>query len=161
MFRKNRSAGCIPRALAILTTKAEIKTQEITQKKEKTEFEQLLEEESESHSAEIQYKIGECYYNGTDGTSKDLAKAAECFEKAAYQGYANAQSKIGSLYQNGIGVEKDIARAKQWYKMAANNGVMFAKIALEKLEQEENARKPKHFCKNCGYYRYIHCVLYL
>ena len=116
----------------------------------KIALENLLEEEAKNHSAKIQYKIGECYYNGTGGASKDLAKAAVWFEKAAHQGHANAQSKIGSLYQNGTGVEKDIAKAKQWYKMAANNGVMFAKITLEKLEQEENARKPKHFCKNCG-----------
>ena len=79
-----------------------------------------------------------------------MAKAADWFEKAAYQGHANAQCKIGFLYQSGTGVEKDIAKAKQWYKMSANNGVLFAKTALEKLEQEENALKPKHFCKNCG-----------
>ena len=133
-----------------IVPKEEIKSQEIAQEKEKTEFEQLLGEESENHSAEIQYKIGECYYLGKDGAIKDLAKAAEWFEKAAYQGHANAKSKIGAMSQDGTGVEKDIAKAKQWYKMAANNGVMFAKIALEKLEQEENARKPKHFCKNCG-----------
>ena len=80
----------------------------------KVALENLLEEEAKNHSAEIQYKIGECYYNGTGGACKDLAKAAE------------------------------------WYKMAASNGVMSSKIALEKLEQEENAHKPKHFCKYCG-----------
>ena len=116
----------------------------------KVALENLLEEEAKNHSAEIQYKIGECYYLGKDGAIKDLAKAADWFEKAAYQGHANAQCKIGFLYQSGTGVEKDIAKAKQWYKMSANNGVLFAKTALEKLEQEENALKPKHFCKNCG-----------
>ena len=125
------------RAQEVTVPKEEIKPQEIAQ--EKTEFEQLLEEESENHSAEIQYKIGECYYLGRDGAIKDLAKAAEWFEKAAYQGHANAKSKIGAMYQDGTGIEKDIAKAKQWYKMAADDGVLFAKIALEKLEQEENS----------------------
>ncbi len=111
--------------------------------KSESEIEQLLESEAESHSAEVQFKIGECYYNGTGGASKDLAKAAEYFEKACWQRHANAQVKLGSMYEKGTGVEKDIAKAKAYYKMALGNGVMSAKIALEKIEKEENASLDK------------------
>ncbi len=41
------------------------------------------------------------------------------YRKAAAQGNADAQSDIGELYRNGLGVSQDYAEAMTWYRKAA------------------------------------------
>ncbi len=56
------------------------------------------------------------------------------FRKAAEQGNAVAQCKLGQCYHNGEGVEQDYAEALKWYRKAADQGFELAKEYLEKLE---------------------------
>ncbi len=50
----------------------------------------------------------------------------------AYEGNANAQYALASLYeQGGSGVKKDLSFALSWYEEAAHNGL---RIAAEKLK---------------------------
>lgn len=53
---------------------------------------------------------------------KDYARAKELFEKAAANGYANAQYSLGMMYYDGEGVEQDYVKAAGWYQKAASNG---------------------------------------
>jgi TonB family protein len=46
------------------------------------------------------------------------------YRKAADHGYAEAESKIGSLYEKGLGVPQDQSQAEGWYKKAADHMVM-------------------------------------
>ena len=64
-----------------------------------------------------QYNIGITYYD-----KQDYIKAMEWFEKAAANGNANAQTLIGHMYVNGLGVKPDYAKAIEWYEKAAVNG---------------------------------------
>ena len=51
--------------------------------------------------------------------------------KRAFEGNANAQYALASLYERGEnGVKKDLAYAVSWYEEAAHNGL---KVASEKL----------------------------
>ncbi|MGF7163087.1 localization factor PodJL [Rhodoligotrophos appendicifer] len=56
-----------------------------------------------------------------DGPS-EAALAARWFQKAAAQGFAPAQYRLGMLYERGAGVPKDIAAARVWYQRAAEKG---------------------------------------
>lgn len=51
-----------------------------------------------------------------------MTESAKWFERSAEAGFAPAQYSIGSLYEKGIGVKRDIARAADWYVKAAAQG---------------------------------------
>ena len=44
------------------------------------------------------------------------------FEKAAAQGNANAQVRLGASYEAGKGVPQDNVRAYKWYTLGETNG---------------------------------------
>jgi TPR repeat protein/serine/threonine protein kinase len=74
----------------------------------------------------LQYATGE-------GVPKDVQQAAAWFNKAAEQGYAEAQYQLGMLYDLGKGVPQDPARAAHWYQKAATQGVAAAQHNLAVL----------------------------
>jgi TPR repeat protein len=53
---------------------------------------------------------------------KDYAEAMRWYREAADQGNAQAQSNIGVLYENGLGVAQDDVEAGRWYGKAADQG---------------------------------------
>ena len=59
---------------------------------------------------------GLLYMNGT-GVAQDMAKAAECFQKAAEAGDVSACWFLGQFYEQGTGVEQDMEKAKQTYEL--------------------------------------------
>src|SRR5207247_4375042 len=61
--------------------------------------------------------------------SKDLG-VPENLEKAADQGYAQAQNNLGTLYENGEGVPKDLRKAAKLYQKAADQGYALAQNNL-------------------------------
>jgi TPR repeat protein len=52
---------------------------------------------------------------------------------AAYQGFGQAQIKLGFLFENGRGVAQSDADALRWFKTAAANGFIKAKEFLNSL----------------------------
>jgi TPR repeat protein len=74
---------------------------------------------AEQGDADAQYKLGNCYYKGDGGVSKDYTEAAKWYRKAAEQGYADAQFWLGRCYHMGEGIPKDYAEAMEWYTKAA------------------------------------------
>jgi localization factor PodJL len=75
---------------------------------------------------------------------RDLAQAAQWFEKAALQDFAPAQYRLGSLYEKGIGVTRDAARAKTLYQRAADHGNIRAMHNLAVLYAEGADGKPDY-----------------
>jgi localization factor PodJL len=72
--------------------------------------------------------------------ARDLGGAAQLYERAAGKGFAPAQYRLGSMYEKGLGVPKDLRLAKTWYERAADKGnikamhnmaVLFAEGAIE------------------------------
>ena len=55
------------------------------------------------------------------------------FRKAAEQGHAYGQFNLGYMYENGLGVVKNIGEARRWYRKAAEQGSEDAKERLKKL----------------------------
>ena len=62
---------------------------------------------------------------------KDIKKAIECFEKAASQGFADAQYILGIMYDVGEGVKKDYKRAAEWFSLSCNGGFKEACLMLK------------------------------
>ena len=63
------------------------------------------------------------------------AKALACYKPLAEQGNAEAQDKLGSMYEFGQGVPEDYQQAVYWYKKAADQGVANALIRLGMIYQ--------------------------
>jgi TPR repeat protein len=53
---------------------------------------------------------------------KDAAEAVKWYRRAAEQGYAEAQDRLGVCYYLGIGVPKDFAEAYKWFILASDKG---------------------------------------
>jgi TPR repeat protein len=53
------------------------------------------------------------------------------YRKAAEQGHAEAQFKLGAMYFSGDGVPRDDAGAVKWYRMAAEQGHAEAQADLD------------------------------
>lgn len=81
-----------------------------------------LKQKAESGDAKSQLGLARMYYNGASIT-KDDAKAAELYQKAALQGNAMAQYNIGLMYKKGEGVTRDAAKAEEWLQKAAAQGL--------------------------------------
>lgn len=69
-----------------------------------------------------EYELGVRYANG-EGVEKDLAKAAECYEKAAKQGSREAMLALSHCYRDGLGVRKDQQEAVKWLIRASKQSL--------------------------------------
>ena len=59
--------------------------------------------------------------------------AAKWFRRAAEQGHANAQYRLGLRYSQGQGVPKNIVQAYMWWSLAAAKGDEDARKARDKF----------------------------
>ena len=55
------------------------------------------------------------------------------WHRAAVEGYASEQYNLGVMYQTGFGLPKDMAKAREWFQKAADQGDVQAKSVLKKL----------------------------
>jgi uncharacterized protein len=68
--------------------------------------------------AAAQFRLGLMYSEG-HGVPQDHAEAAEWYQRAANERYAQAQYNLGLLYANGEGVAQDNVQAHLWFNLAA------------------------------------------
>jgi TPR repeat protein len=84
------------------------------------------------------FLMGICYEEGiadpvnrTIGTNQDFKAMMECYEQAAKQGYAPAQTKLGTWYISGViiaqndgrrAIVQDINKGVEWVRKAKNQG---------------------------------------
>ena len=71
------------------------------------------------------YDRGSAAYRRSDHTT-----ALREWRPLAEQGYAEAQSNLGVLYERGEGVPRDYAEAVRWYRLAAKQGHLAAQHNL-------------------------------
>ena len=72
------------------------------------------------------------YHNGW-GVPQDYTEALRWFRKAAAQGHAGAQAKLGLMYSRGRGVTQDYDAAVRWYRKAAAQGHAGAQYNLGQM----------------------------
>jgi localization factor PodJL len=81
-----------------------------------------LREAAAMGNARAQFVIATRYLNGEQGVPQDEARAAYWYERAAAQGLAPAQYRLGTLFERGRGVARDLGAALAWYERAASLG---------------------------------------
>ncbi|KAI9338030.1 hypothetical protein BD770DRAFT_448429 [Pilaira anomala] len=64
------------------------------------------------------YYMGEIFERGEDSVPINYKKAFECYQKAFDRNCVNGASAIGLMYDKGLGVEKDMAKAYEWFNKA-------------------------------------------
>jgi uncharacterized protein len=67
------------------------------------------------------------------GVAKDPAEAFRLNADAAGHGYGDAVLAMGWFYLNGVGVARDLDRARQWYKRSARQGDTRAMFSLGQM----------------------------
>jgi hypothetical protein len=71
---------------------------------------------------EAQYYVARIYANGMSGVTVDYAQAAHWYALAAAQGYSAAEQELGYMYEQGLGVEKDLKVALNLERKASGLG---------------------------------------
>jgi TPR repeat protein len=81
------------------------------------------------------YKVAEFFELGKTGNI-DFQRARKWYTKAANKGNSAAQYKLGSMYQNGTGIEPNIHIAIKWYFAAAKQNHAQASYQLGLLYEK-------------------------
>ena len=68
--------------------------------------------------------------------ASDYTAAMNEFRPLAELGYAEAQSSLGVMYENGLGVPQDYKKAADWYLKAAEQGDAKAQLSLAVLYED-------------------------
>lgn len=95
---------------------------------------------SNETSAEDLTLIGELYYCGLNGITKDYEQAKHYFEKACEKNYGVATHYLGLMYQNGYGFRKQPTKAIQYYQKAESQGHASSQKKLEELLNSNQLR---------------------
>jgi localization factor PodJL len=103
-----------------------------------------LREAAANGNAKAQFVIATRYLNGEQGAPQDDARAAYWFGRSAAQGLAPAQYRLGTLYERGKGVARDINAALGWYERAAGLGNVRAMHNAAVLAASKDGREPDY-----------------
>ncbi len=97
-----------------------------------------------------QRALGDMYFDKTNPMDKSVVnnmyfkKAFDYYKLSADQGIQGSQYRLGLLYENGIGVNKNVEEAKKLYKLAAAQGQEEAIKALLSLlpQSSQDLKQP-------------------
>lgn len=84
-------------------------------------------------SAYGEYDLGSRYQEGQHGVARSYASALYWYRRAASQGFAAAQSRLGVMYEEGLGVTTSFSDAQHWLRLAADEGFPEAERDLGEL----------------------------
>ncbi len=109
---------------------------------------QTTEEKINADDPIAQYNRARDYYHGKNGLPRNKAKAVELLQKAAEQGYAEAQSSLGNMYYRGEGgIRRNKAKAAELYQKAAEQGNPDALYNLAHMYNDGEGGLPKDKAK--------------
>lgn len=120
-------AVCIVAGIAMAEPPS-INVEQALAEKEYGRAKSLAEECSES-DGKCTYLLAQIYQTGLAG-EKDPSQALTLIHNSAELGYPTAQSLLGSLYFQGVGVPKDIEVGESWWIKSAKNCSVYAQSSL-------------------------------
>ena len=106
-------------------------------------FKYLQKSASMDH-ASANYMIGNMFIRGLLGnkSKEELEKGYKYLEKSYELGNVAASNLIGNMYLNGIyPLDKDVDKAREYYKKAADNNYAYAYNNLGRIEEDNNKFK--------------------
>ena len=86
------------------------------------EYIERLKKRAEDGDAIAMHNLGGFYRIGRMGLPQDLEKAMELWLKAGGLGHGAAQSSVANAYLEGLGIERDMKKAKYYWELAAMRG---------------------------------------
>ncbi len=99
-----------------------------------------MAEYAENRSSTTQFELAEVFERG-DSRTRDYAEAFKWYFASARKGYRSAQSRLGTLYARGLGVEQNLIKAYAWYLVArfqqSRRARRLLKIVERKMSREE------------------------
>jgi TPR repeat protein len=102
--------------------------------------ENMMQKAAEHGYAAAEHSVGLGYYfvplYSPLGTQPSYKQAFDWFLKAALQGYAPSQHILGTMFEKGQGVEKNLIEAVKWYRLAADQGNPSAQSSLRRILNE-------------------------
>lgn len=116
----------------------------------------LIQRASNKNYMDAQNVLGNAYFLGSKvgprglGLKQDYDKAFQLYKDAGERGHAKAQNNLGTCYNQGKGVRKDIGVAKEWWKKSADQGLEAAARNLGMANAPK--KKPKRRFYVHGYH---------
>lgn len=92
------------------------------------EIAEYLEDVRTNNSAESKFKLANCYKKLNNSSYNE--EVAKLYMQAAELGYAPAQNALGDCYLYGEGVEKNIEKATNWFRLSAEHDYAVAQYNL-------------------------------
>lgn len=89
-------------------------------------------------SLEYSYRLGSILFHGLGHVLNGVPRYADAlpaYERAADRGHASAQFMLGRMYNEALGVERDLEKALTYLRSAAEQGHAEARILLNLLTQ--------------------------
>lgn len=82
----------------------------------------LIEKAKKTQDSQDQYIVGKAYFEGTNGFSQDYYQAFRWLDKASEEKHIEAINLLAQMYEKGLGVKKDFAKAIILYKKTSDLG---------------------------------------
>jgi hypothetical protein len=112
------------------------------------EYVKRLEKRADANDSVAISQLGSLYFIGDERLSitKDMDKGLKLLHRAAELGCTEVYSNLGAIYYKGDGVNKDKAKAKQYYEKGAMAGCTTSRLHLGIFEMEASSfdRAIKH-----------------
>ena len=106
-------------------------------KRDKKKADELNRKAAAAAYAPSAMKYGDTWPDAARAVGLSPAEAKEQLnrrKRAAEEGYASEQYNMGIMYQKGVGVQQDAAKAREWFQKAADQDDVQAKSVLKKLK---------------------------
>ena len=97
----------------------------------------MVQKRVDKGDAEAITHLGNKYYHGELGLTKDVLRAIELWTRAAELGSLGAHYSLGTVYYDGDGVEEDKQRGIRHWQQAAMKGYVLSRHNLGVVEYEE------------------------
>ena len=111
-----------------------------------------LMQRADSGQPQAQDELGTLFALGNKDVPRNFSAAAKWFRKAAIQGYAGSQYRLGTLYESGRGVAQSWTEARKWYSLAAKQGQVGAQLKLAGI-YEDGRGVAQSFAEAAKWYR--------
>ncbi len=97
----------------------------------------ILKKATEGGDAKALNALGQAYLSLKDGCFLDPTNAIRCFTVAYEKDNSDAMYSLGYCYGNGIGVEKNVNEAIEWFRRSAEKDNRKAQYILGRLQKDE------------------------
>jgi TPR repeat protein len=86
----------------------------------------------EKQVADAYYELGKCYEAG-NGVEQNIWEATRLYGQGAAKGSTGAMARLGVMYRDGLGVGRDLEKARMWLQQAERLGHKDAPVLLRTL----------------------------